>query len=156
MISIVCLLGNKSITKDTLLPSIQSVINQTYQEWELKVVFYNTSPENDTSMLTFQDKRIEVKKYGEEIRTYIQTLVHVVNNDATNNYIGILDINDIWEPNKLEVQVAKLKEFSRIDVIGTKSKYIMSHTFNTEQEQESEIPVNGLYNYNLLCEPFYK
>jgi hypothetical protein len=150
MISIVCLLGNKSITKDTLLPSIQSVINQTYQEWELKVVFYNTSPENDTSMLTFQDKRIEVKKYGEEIRTYIQTLVHVVNNDATNNYIGILDINDIWEPNKLEVQVAKLKEFSRIDVIGTKSKYIMSHTFNTEQEQESEIPVNGLYNYNLF------
>jgi len=148
MISIVCILTNKSITKDTLLPSIQSVINQTYQEWELKVVFYNTTHENNTTTPTFEDKRIEVKTYGEEFKTYIQTLVHVVNNDANYNYIGILDINDIWEPNKLEVQAAKLKEFSRIDVIGTKSKYIKSHTFNTEQE--SEIPVNGLYNYNLF------
>lgn len=148
MISIVCILSNKSITKDTLLPSIQSVINQTYQEWELKVAFYNTSPENDTITPTFEDKRIQVKTYGEEFRTYIQTLLHVVNNDTIYNYIGILDINDIWEPNKLEVQAAKLKEFSRIDVIGTKSKYIKSHTFKTEQE--SEIPVNGLYNYNLF------
>jgi len=148
MISIVCILTNKNITKDTLLPSIQSVINQTYQEWELKVVFYNTTHENNTTTPTFEDKRIEVKTYGEEFKTYIQTLVHVVNNDATYNYIGILDINDIWEPNKLEVQAAKLKEFSRIDVIGTKSKYIKIHTFKTEQE--SEIPVNGLYNYNLF------
>lgn len=148
MISIVCILTNKNISKDTLLPSIQSVINQTYQEWELKVAFYNTSPENDTTTPTFEDKRIKVKTYGEEFRTYIQTLVHIVNNDAIYNYIGILDINDIWEPNKLEVQAAKLKEFSRIDVIGTKSKYIKSHTFKTEQE--SEIPVNGLYNYNLF------
>ena len=37
-------------------------------------------------------------------------LVHVVNNDAIYNYIGILDINDIWEHNKLEIQAAKLKE----------------------------------------------
>jgi hypothetical protein len=148
MISIVCILTNKNITKDTLLPSIQSVINQTYQEWELKVVFYNTTHENNTTTPTFEDKRIEVKTYGEEFKTYIQTLVHVVNNDANYNYIGILDINDIWEPNKLEVQAAKLKEFSRIDVIGTKSKYIKSNTFKTEQE--SEIPVNGLYNYNLF------
>jgi hypothetical protein len=124
------------------------VINQTYQEWELKVAFYNTSPENDTITPTFEDKRIQVKTYGEEFRTYIQTLLHVVNNDTIYNYIGILDINDIWEPNKLEIQAAKLKEFSRIDVIGTKSKYIKSHTFKTEQE--SEIPVNGLYNYNLF------
>jgi hypothetical protein len=131
MISIVCILTNKNITKDTLLPSIQSVINQTYQEWELKVVFYNTTHENNTTTPTFEDKRIEVKTYGEEFKTYIQTLVHVVNNDAIYNYIGILDINDIWEPNKLEVQAAKLKEFSRIDVIGTKSKYIKSQTFKT-------------------------
>ena len=148
MISIVCILTNKNITKDTLVSSIQSVINQTYQEWELKVAFYNTSPENDTITPTFEDKRIQVKTYGEEFRTYIQTLLHVVNNDTIYNYIGILDINDIWEPNKLEIQAAKLKEFSRIDVIGTKSKYIKSHTFKTEQE--SEIPVNGLYNYNLF------
>lgn len=148
MISIVCILTNKNITKDTLVSSIQSVINQTYQEWELKVAFYNTTPENDTITPTFEDKRIQVKTYGEEFKTYIQTLVHVVNNDTIYNYIGILDINDIWEPNKLEIQAAKLKEFSRIDVIGTKSKYINSHTFKTEQE--SEIPVNGLYNYNLF------
>lgn len=92
---------------------------------------------------TFEDKRIEVKNYGEYFKTYIQTLLHVVNNDAMYNYIGILDINDIWEPNKLELQATKLKEFPKIDVIGTKSRCDSSGL-------EPEIPINGLYNYNIF------
>jgi len=146
MISIVCLIDNT--TNETLLESlpscVQSVINQTFRDWELKIVFYNTP--TPTPTFIFEDKRIEVKNYGENFKTYIQTLVHVVNNDAVYNYIGILDINDIWEPNKLELQAAKLKEFSRIDVIGTKSKYDCSSL----EPKIPEIPINGLYNYNLF------
>jgi hypothetical protein len=114
------------------------VVNQTYQNWELKIVFYNTSASAPAPILipTFEDKRIEVIKYGEEFKTYIQMFLHVVNNNAVYNYIGILDINDMWEPNKLELQATKLKEFPRIDVIGTKSKY--------DSSLEAEIPINGL------------
>ncbi len=150
MISIVCLIRN---TTDTTMSSIstcvQSIINQTFKDWELKIVFYNTSTSRPTSTPTstpaFEDKRIEVKTYGEYFKTYIQTLLHVVNNDAIYNYIGILDVNDIWEPNKLELQTAKLKEFPKIDVIGTKSRY------DSGVESEiSEIPTNGLYYYSLF------
>ena len=144
MISIICLIHNNDKPSPTLLSSIDSVIGQTYQEWELKLVFYNTQAPAPTIIPTFEDKRIEVKNYGEEFKTYVQTLLHVVNNDAVYNHIGILDVNDIWEPNKLELQVAKLKEFPRIDVIGTKSKY------DTGDGLEPEIPINGLYNYNLF------
>ena len=157
MISIICLIHNTTNTPPLLeslpsLPScVQSVINQTFQDWELKLVFYNTQAPTTTPIPTpsfiFEDKRIEVKNYGEEFKTYIQTLLHVVNNDAMYNYIGILDVNDIWEPNKLELLSAKLKEFPKIDVIGTKSKY----DTNAGLEPEiPEIPINGLYNYNLF------
>jgi len=144
MISIVCIICNTTKTTHPLISScVQSVINQTFQDWELKIVLYNMSA--SISIPTFEDKRIEVKTYGEDFKTYIQTLVHVVNNDAIYNYIAILDVNDIWEPNKLELQAAKLKEFPRIDVIGTKSKR------DTGTEPEIlEIPINGLYNYNLF------
>ena len=146
MISIICLIHNE-ITTTTQLESlstcVQSVVNQTYQNWELKIVFYNTH----TSIPTFEDKRIEVMKYGEEFKTYIQMLVHVVNNDAIYNYIGILDINDIWEPNKLEIQAAKLKEFPKIDVVGTKSK---CYTGTGDKPEILDIPINGLYNYNIF------
>ena len=145
MISIVCLIENKYIITHTLLLSIQSVINQTFQDWELKVIFYNTSPVYNIITPIFEDKRVEVKKYGEDFKTYIQTLLHVVNNEAVYNYIGILDVNDIWEPNKLELQIAKFKEFSKIDVVGTKSKYDMG-----DKPEILEIPTNGLYNYNLF------
>jgi hypothetical protein len=161
MISIICLIhdATKAIKAtnatllESLLTSVQSVVNQTYQDWELKVVFYNTQTPTPTptptptSAFIFEDKRIEVKTYGEEFKTYIQTFLHVINNDAMYNYIGILDVNDIWEPNKLELQATKLKEFSRIDVIGTKSRYDTSAGIEPEIP---EIPINGLYNYNLF------
>ena len=146
MISIICIIHNAITTStqlESLSASVQSVVNQTYQDWELKVVCY------DTPTLTFEDKRIELKTYGEEFKTYFQTLLHVVNNDAIYNYIGILDVNDIWEPNKLELQASKLKEFPRIDVIGTKSRYDTSASADLEPEIP-EIPINGLYNYNLF------
>ena len=146
MISIVCLICNENSATQALSTCVQSVINQTYQYWELKIVFYNTPAPAPTSASTptptFEDKRIEVKKYGEEFKKYIQTLLHVVNNDAIYNYIGILDVTDIWDPNKLELQISKLKEFPKIDVIGTKSRY--------DSGLEPEIPINGLYNYNIF------
>ena len=149
MISIVCIISNE--TNETQLESlsacVQSVINQTFKDWELKIVFYNTPTLTSAPAPTptFEDKRIEVKNYGEDFKTYIQTLLHVVNDNANYNYIGILDINDIWEPNKLELQATKLKEFPKIDVIGTKSRY------DSGLEPEiSEIPINGLYNYNIF------
>ena len=151
MISVVCIIHNKDIIPHALVSSIkssiQSVINQTYQDWELKVIFYNTTQVYNIFTNTFQDKRVEVKNYGEEFKTYIQTLVHVINNDTIYNYIAILDVNDIWELNKLELQAAKLKEFPRIDVIGTKSK---CYTGTGDKPEILDIPINGLYNYNLF------
>jgi len=139
MISIVCIIRNTTKITHSLISSCV----QSFQDWELKVIFYNnTSQKEKLIMPFFEDKRIEIKNYGEEFKTYIQTLLHIVNNDAVYNYIGILDENDIWEPNKLELQAAKLKEFPRIDVVGTKSKY--------DSDMEPELPINGLYNYNLF------
>lgn len=149
MISVVCIIHNKDILSHTLVSSIhssiQSVINQTYQDWEMKVIFYNTNQVYNIFTNNFEDKRIEVKNYGEEFKTYIQTLLHVVNNDTIYNYISILDINDIWEPNKLQLQASKLKEFPKIDILGTKSKYC-----SDDKVEILEIPMNGLYNYNLF------
>ena len=171
MISIVTLINvNKWIKNGNdytnIEESIYSVVEQTYKNWELRIVLYNygdTSTKNVISINTIIDefKKYETKynsKFEEdaelekdeykirvinypETNTYIESLEKVVSEKCIYDYIALLDITDIWLPNKLEIQFTKVTTFKRIEVLGSNSIY---------NNQVSKVPIEGLYNYNIF------
>ena len=149
MISIIALLDNNDIKNDdntekAFDDSITSVINQTYKEWELKIVLYNI-PENDNRLIQNYkdiDPRIDIITYYEKkINSVSQILITTSEQHCKYSHIALLYMGDIWISNKLELQVSIISKYHRIDVIGSKSSF---------ENEVPCIPEGELYHHNIL------
>lgn len=98
--------------------SVNSIINQTFVDWEL-IVGINGHPENSEVLL-------KAKKYESiDSRIKVYDLYKLKGKSATLNemlsfckyeFIALLDVDDIWHNKKLEIQT---KFLNNNDVIGT-------------------------------------
>lgn len=92
--------------------SIDSVIAQTYDKWELIII--DDGSIDDTSMIVksniLKDDRIKLF-YQENSKQGKARNLGIENADG--EYLAFLDSDDLWLPHKLEVQ---LKEFENYDV----------------------------------------
>jgi len=99
--------------------SVDSVINQTFNNWELLVGFNGTTDSSKEIVNSYGDSRIKTFDYGED-KGKAKTLNKLIK-EAKYDWCAIQDDDDIWLPDKLERQVRHISEF---DVIGTFIKYI--------------------------------
>ena len=95
--------------------SIDSIINQSFKNWEL-IFFDNVSDDNSLEIVdSFNDKRIKVFKSEKFINLY-----HARNEaiqKAKGKYICFLDTDDYWERNKIEEQVNFLENNSNFEMV---------------------------------------
>jgi len=99
--------------------SINSILNQTFLNFELLVGFNGTTDNSKEIVKSYSDKRIKVFDFKEDkgkAKTLNKLLAH-----STGEWVCVQDDDDIWLPNKLEKQI---KYFDMYDVIGTFIKYI--------------------------------
>jgi glycosyltransferase involved in cell wall biosynthesis len=91
----------------TIKDSIQSVLEQTYQEWELFIVNDGSSDDTVTIVEKYEDNRIKLinQKNGGVSNARNNAL-----RQATGEYISFLDSDDLWLNNKLELQVKYLQK----------------------------------------------
>ena len=83
--------------------SIQSVIDQTYKNWELIIVDDCSTDNTDDVVLRFEDSRI---KYLKNEKNYGAALTrNRALREANGEWIAFLDSDDLWYPEKLEKQV---------------------------------------------------
>lgn len=120
--------------------SISSVLDQTFEEWEL-IIGVNGHEKNS---FTYQIAH-EFAKMDEKISVYdfykIKGKTNTLNKMrlfAKYDYIAILDVDDIWLPEKLEKQVPFLKDY---DVVGTQCIY-----FENIENVSPQIPFGDLSN----------
>ena len=96
MFSVIMPLYNK---RDTILESVASVLNQTFQEFELIIVDDGSTDGSADLVKDVQDKRIHLYRKA-------NGGVSAARNDgierATREYICFLDADDIWETNHLQ------------------------------------------------------
>ena len=102
--------------------SVNSVIEQSYQNWEL-IIAVNGHPENSevfqiANKFANKDPRIRVydmyQLKGKSVT--LNEMIKLCNHD----YVALLDVDDIWHHTKLTLQVRKIHEY---DVVGSQCVY---------------------------------
>ena len=93
-----CHNGEKYL-KETIL----SVIKQTYKNWE--IIFWNnkTSDKSEKIVKSFRDKRIKYFKSNKFQKLYRTRNLAI--KKSKGKYICFLDTDDLWNKNKLAVQI---------------------------------------------------
>lgn len=90
--------------------SIQSVIEQTYSNWELLITDDCSKDDTINIIKKFQeiDNRIQLFSTGKNSGAAAARNISLQN--ATGKYIAFLDSDDTWISNKLETQIKFMKK----------------------------------------------
>ena len=116
--------------------AIDSVIAQTYQNWELIIVDDGSTDQSVDIIKNYDDDRIK-PIYLEE-NSHICIATNVGFSHVTGEYIARLDSDDVWEKEKLYKQVALLEEKPNARVCFTQVNLIDENGQNIN-EKESEL-----------------
>lgn len=88
--------------------SIQSVLNQTYKEWELIIVDDCSTDRTDEIVASFSDPRIRYLKNEKNSGAAVSR--NRALREAKGRWIAFLDSDDLWFPDKLERQIHFMEE----------------------------------------------
>ncbi len=88
--------------------TIQSVINQTYENWELVIVDDCSNDNTEEIVASFNDKRIKYHRLEKNSGAAVARTTAM--KMATGNYMAFLDSDDLWKDNKLEKQLEFMKK----------------------------------------------
>ena len=133
---------------ETLFRAIDSVLQQTYQNWEL-LVLDDGSTDNSVKIATqFDDTRIKVLKSEKHLGFAAQLNRGI--EVASGEYFARMDADDVMLPTRLEKQVDSMKLNPEIDllgtalaVLGTDGKLKFNRYFPTLHSQIIAYPWNG-------------
>lgn len=137
---------------NTILQSVNSVLNQTYKNIELIVVDDCSTDDTLSKLNQINDSRLKIicheKNKGQNAarNTGIKS--------CSGEYIAHHDSDDVWRLNKLEIQINKLIE-KKADIICCQTavndeishKYIYNHP-DSKLVKEGFISYNQLLKYN--------
>ena len=89
--------------------SIRSVLNQSYENWEL-IFFNNSSKDKSKNIINnyLQDKRIKYFESNKFLNLYDARNQAI--RKSKGQYIRFLDTDDYWDKNKLQIQLNFIKK----------------------------------------------
>lgn len=136
-------------TAEFIKETIESVLNQTYKNWELIIVDDCSTDGTDEIVKQIKDDRIKYLKNDMNSGAAISRNKALA--FASGRWIAFLDSDDIWLSNKLEKQISFME----------KNGYCFSYTCYTEIDEASK-PIGTIvggpkriakYGMNKYCWP---
>lgn len=133
-------------TAQYIATSIQSVINQTYQNWELIIVDDCSTDNTDAVVAGISDTRIRYLKNEKNSGAAVSR--NYALREAKGRWIAFLDSDDLWMPEKLEQQINFMEKnkhafsytnYEEIDVNGNKT--------GVRVTGPKKITKTGMFNY---------
>jgi glycosyltransferase involved in cell wall biosynthesis len=101
--------------------TLQSCLDQTYQEYEILILDNNSSDDTCVIIESFNDEKIKLFKGKKNIGPY--NGLNYLLERARGNYIAIQDHDDIWLLQKIEKQVQFLDKNNEFIACGTNTYY---------------------------------
>jgi glycosyltransferase involved in cell wall biosynthesis len=120
--------------------SVSSVLNQTYDKWELLIGINGHPQDSEVYKIAkeYEKKSNKIRVFDfNTIRGKSNTL-NEMNQFCNYNYVAILDVDDKWHPQKLEIQSQVLNKF---DVIGSNCVW-----FGDRPGVVPQIPIGDISN----------
>jgi glycosyltransferase involved in cell wall biosynthesis len=91
-----------------LFESIESVINQTYKNWEL--IFFDNKSKDKSKKIFFSFKDRRLKYFCGKKHTSLYQARNAAIRKASGSYIAFIDTDDLWVNKKIELQINLLKD----------------------------------------------
>ena len=133
-------------TASYIAESIQSVIDQTYKDWELIIVDDFSTDKTDEVVKQFSDERIKYLKNEKNSGAAVSRNTALI--EAKGKWIAFLDSDDLWMPDKLEKQIAFMEKN------GYRFSYTQYEEMNAEGQRTGvtvsgpkKITKNGMFNF---------
>ena len=136
-------------TERFIAETIQSVVDQTYTNWELLIVDDCSTDNTDEVVASFKDDRI--KYFHNEKNSGAALTRNRAMREARGEWIAFLDSDDLWMPKKLEKQIAFMKEngytlsFTEYEKIDEESKPLNIYVSGPEKVNKRK-----MYNYDYI------
>lgn len=126
--------------------TIQSVLDQTYQNWELIIVDDCSTDNTDDVVASIKDERIRYLKNEKNSGAAVSR--NRALREAKGRWIAFLDSDDLWMPEKLEKQIAFMEKngysfsytnYEEIDVEGNET--------GVRVTGPKKVTKTGMFNY---------
>jgi glycosyltransferase involved in cell wall biosynthesis len=140
--------------------AIQSILNQTYSNFELIIINDNSTDNSEKEINAFKDPRIKYNKNPENLKL-IQTL-NIGIQLSKGEYIARMDADDISYPERFEKQIIFLEKNKEVGVLGTSFKLLKENSLNDNRFEgiikvkypfnSEEIAFELIYN-NVILHP---
>jgi len=96
--------------ESTITDTIESVLSQTYSDWEMIVIDDSSTDKSVEIIKTYVSKDLRIKYLHTDKPSGSPALPRNIGLDsAIGKYIAFLDADDVWLPTKLEEQVFELE-----------------------------------------------
>ena len=92
-----------------LAEALESVINQSYQNWEL--IFWDNQSSDNSSEIIKSYKHPKFNYFYSPNHTHLGKARELALKKTKGDWIGFLDCDDIWLPDKLQNQVSIINSF---------------------------------------------
>jgi len=120
-----------------ILETIQSVIQQTYKNWEMIIVDNKSTDNSILIVKSVEDKRIKVVNLEYNSGGPARPRNIGIDN-AKGEYIAFLDADDVWLPKKLEKQIRFLNKNKNVDICYTFANIIDEYSVEKNKIRKSK------------------
>jgi glycosyltransferase involved in cell wall biosynthesis len=130
----------------TLISSVQSILDQTYSNWELILIDDGSKDKTLEIAYSLQDPRIKVVSDGlnQQLPTRLNQAIAL----SQGKYFARMDGDDISYPDRLQRQVEYLESHPEIDLLGA-----TTITFNDDGQATGLAP-RTLTHAEICCRPW--
>ena len=150
-------------SEEFLSESIQSVLNQTYKNWELILIDDNSTDNTLKIAEAFSKRYPNIKLFKNKINLGTAFSRNTGIENSKGNFIAFLDADDLWKPEKLEKQLGFIKRnncdvcFSSYELINERGdrlyklvKALPVLSYNKLLKSNYIGNLTGMYNANKL------